>query len=151
MNDRIKSAIKQAEHMLFPYCDVSPGKTEISYELLDLCKALASSLDELRAQNAIQAEQLDRLADAVPSAGAHADRLRPYSELGFLYEPGDKVVFVGLISASEYNGRQATISGYCSIPPNKFCPSGCAYYLEGGIPWGDWDYAYQERLELAEL
>lgn len=29
-------------------------------------------IDELRAQNAVQAEQLDRLADAVPSAGAHA-------------------------------------------------------------------------------
>lgn len=103
MNDRIKAAIKQASHTLYPYCNISPEKAqEVVYELFDLCRALsnhadeiakvASSnrgmcdaqqvlIDELREQNAIQAEQLDRLADAVPSAGAHADRVAAYLKL----------------------------------------------------------------------
>lgn len=92
-----------------------------------------------------------RLADAVPSANAHRDSGRVYLKEGFLYKPGDKVILTGMMENPEYNGYEAIVSGYRPVEPNKFCPSGCAYYLQGGpLPWEN-EYIYQERLKLAGL
>lgn len=67
-------------------------------------------------------------------------------EQDFLYDTGDKVVLVNLVDHQEYNGTAAIVASRKQTYASKHCPSGCAYYLDGGLPWSDNGFISQERL-----
>ncbi len=64
---------------------------------------------------------------------------------GYRFHKGQRVKFTGLLDHPEYNGQEVVIRDYRPCNRSNYCPSGKAYYLVGGTPWGD-DWVYQERL-----
>lgn len=70
--DEIRKKIEQINRSFYEYYrgDQEQVNSDCA-NLLELCELMLAQLE-------IQAEQLDRLADAVPSAGAYEENVRAY-------------------------------------------------------------------------